>query len=450
MDLSGTDSREQKSGIIEVDIDEIENSSVKNEAMKQRLSDLRRLLSFRTLWDAQEEEDWEDYDQKENYVSGEAYADDSKELAGIGSGIVYLAIIVLILFAFVAYQVMSRYHLYTGYTVTASYEAEDIIGTRYEKLGNGFVKYGSDGVTYVNGRNETQWSTAYTIETPMTDICQETMLIYEQQGYLVEIIDSEGRIGSFQTDLPILKGVIAKNGVCALMLKDDQNVRIRLISTDGTALAEVRTTLEDQGQPVDIALSSNAQNLMASFVRIGSGAVDSTVAFYDFSSANSDDSLLAASFDYTDRIFPSVFYLTDSLAAAVGDSGFITYTTGKNHREKTTVTVSSEILSTFHDSSNIGFVMSSNSPTDRYRMQVYSVNGKKRSDVTFAHGFSQIKMDSGEILMNDSGHMMVFTPGGVARLNTDYEKQIGSFVKIPGFRRYAVLTNSGMERVRIE
>jgi hypothetical protein len=58
-------------------------------------------------------------------------------------------------------------------------------------------------------------------------------------------------------------------------------------------------------------------------------------------------------------------------------------------------------------------------------------------------------MDSGEILVNDSGHLMVFTPGGVKRLNTDYEKQIGAFVKIPGFRRYAILTNSGMERIKI-
>lgn len=418
--------------------------------MKERLEYLRNMLSFRTMWETQEEEDWEDYDQKDNYISGEEYADDTKELAGIGSGIVYLAIIVMILIAFAAYLIMSRYHLYTGYEVTASYEAEDISGTRYEKLGNGFIKYGSDGVTYVNGRNETQWSKAYTIETPMTDICQETMLIYEQQGYYVEILNTGGTLGSFQTDLPILKGVIAKNGVTALMLKDDKDVRVRLISTDGTSLAEVRTTLEDQGQPLDIALSSNAQNLMVSLARIGSGTVDSTIAFYDFSSAvNSDDTHLAASIEYRDRIFPSVCYLSDSVAAAIGDSGFVTYSTGKSPKEKTTVTVSSEILSTFHDSSNIGFVMSSDSPTERYRMQVYSLSGKKRSDVTFAHGFSQIRMDSGEILMNDSGHMMVFTPGGVARLDADYEKQIGAFVKIPGFRRYAVLTNSGMERIRI-
>ena len=418
--------------------------------MKERLNHLKEMFSFRKMWENQEEDVWEDYDQKDNYISGEEYADEEKALAGIGSGIVYLAIIVLILIAVVSYLVMSRYHLYTGYEVTASYEAEDIAGTRYVKLGNGFIKYGSDGVTYVNGRNETQWSSAYTVETPMTDVSGETMLIYEQQGYAVWIVDTDGVLGSFQTDLPILKGVVAKNGVCALMLKDDQDVRIRLISTDGTSLAQVRTTLEDQGQPLDIALSSNAQDLMVSLAKIGSGTVNSTIAFYHFSSAgDAEDSRITASMDYYNEIFPTVCYLTDSTAAAIGDAGFVTFSAGKKPKKMAEVKADGEILSTFYDSSNIGFVMSSDSPTDRFRLEVYRLSGRKRCDLTFSHGYSQIRMDSGEILLNDSGHLMVFTPGGVARLDTDYEKQIGAFVKIPGFRRYAILTNSGMERIRI-
>ena len=389
--------------------------------MKERLKYLRTLFSFRTMWENQEEEDWEDYDQKDNYISGEGYADDTRERA-----------------------------VYTGYEVTASYEAEDIAGTRYVKLGNGFIKYGSDGVTYVNGRNETQWSSAYTVETPMTDVSGETMLIYEQQGYAVWIVDTDGVLGSFQTDLPILKGVVAKNGVCALMLKDDQDVRIRLISTDGTSLAQVRTTLEDRGQPLDIALSSNAQDLMVSLAKIGSGTVNSTIAFYHFSSAgDAEDSRITASMDYYNEIFPTVCYLTDSTAAAIGDAGFVTFSAGKKPKKMAEVKADGEILSTFYDSSNIGFVMSSDSPTDRFRLEVYRLSGRKRCDLTFSHGYSQIRMDSGEILLNDSGHLMVFTPGGVARLDTDYEKQIGAFVKIPGFRRYAILTNSGMERIRI-
>ena len=81
--------------------------------MKERLKYLWDMLSFRTMWEDQEEEDWEDYDQKDNYVSGEVYADDTKKLAGLGSGIVYLAIIALVVIAVAAYLIMSRFHLYT-------------------------------------------------------------------------------------------------------------------------------------------------------------------------------------------------------------------------------------------------------------------------------------------------------------------------------------------------
>ena len=37
-----------------------------------------------------------------------------------------------------------------------------------------------------------------------------------------------------------------------------------------------------------------------------------------------------------------------------------------------------------------------------------------------------------------------------AKKYADYDKQIGNFVKIPGFRKYAVLTNSGIDRIKIE
>ena len=57
---------------------------------------------------------------------------------------------------------------------------------------------------------------------------------------------------------------------------------------------------------------------------------------------------------------------------------------------------------------------------------------------------------SGEILLNDSGHIMAFTPTGVERLDADCDRQIAEFVKIPGFRKYTILTNSGMYRIRAE
>ena len=419
--------------------------------MKERFQNLLELLSFRTMWDDQEEEEWEELDRRDEYVSGEAYADDTDQRAGIGPEIVYLIIAAMIVMAVAAYHVMSHRHRYTGYTVTESYEEEDIVGTRYEKLGSGFLKYGSDGVTFVNGRNEIQWSAAYTIETPVTSICGSTVLIYEQQGYTVEVLNADGVLGSYQTDLPIMRAEVAKNGVAALMLKDGSDARIRLTGTNGTALAEVKTTLEDQGYPLSMDLSSNGQDLMVSLAKIGSGAVDSAIVFYNFSSAAQvDDTHLVSSTDYKGRIFPYVCYASDRTPVAVSDAGFVTFTTSGHPEEKRSVSIDAEILSTFHDEDSIGFITSSDQASERYRMLVYSYNGKMTADVSFSSGYSEVKMDSGEILLNDAGHMMVFTTGGIARLDSDCEMQIGEFVKIPGFRKYAVLTNSGMYRIRIE
>ncbi len=420
--------------------------------MKERFHNLIELLSFRSMLDDQEEEDWEDYDLKEDYVSGDdEYADDSLSYAGLSPRVLTGAILVLALIAVLGYVLMSHRHLYTGYTVTDSYEADDIVGTRYEKLGSGIVKYGSDGVTFVTGRNETQWSSAYTIETPVTTLCGNTMLIYEQQGYTVEVLDDTGVLGSYQTDLPILRAEVAKNGVAALMLKDGSDTRIRLASIDGTTLAEVRTTLEDQGYPMAMDLSSDAQNLMVSLARIGSGTIDSSIVFYNFSSAvQTADSHIASSTEYRDEVFPYVCYASDKTPVAVGDSGFVTFTTGKEPKEKRSVDVPGEILSLFLDEEHIGFVMASDSMTERYHMQVFNYSGKVTADLTFSSGYSEVKMDSGEILLNDSGHIMAFTPDGVARLDTDCDRSVSEFVKIPGFRKYALLTNSGMYRIRAE
>lgn len=416
--------------------------------MKEKLKSFLHLLSFRTIWD--DEDDWEDYDLREQYVSGAGEGNRSGQSVW-GNGLVYLVILLLAVAAVAAYQFSSHRHTYTSYEVTDRYKAKDITGTMYQKLGNHFVKYGSDGVTLVDGRGKTQWSSAYTIETPMTSTCGQTMMIYEEQGYQVIVLDKEGVIGNFKTDLPIMKGKVAKNGVSALMLKDDSGARIRLCSTDGTALAEIKTTLEEKGYPLALDLTDDAKKLVLSLVRVGSGTIDSTIAFYDFSStAESAKEHKTGSFDYKDEVFPEVFFASDSTSAAIGDSGFVIFSDSSEAKVKKEVQLGTEVVSAFHDDSCLGFVLPGTLSDKRYMLRVYRYNGSVLSETPFGEGYSQIKMDSGEILLNNSGHVMAFTPKGVLRLNSDTKSRVDAFVKIPGFRKYAILSNSGIRRIKAE
>ena len=408
-------------------------------------------LSLNSLWEEEEEDDWEDFDMQDDYISGAEEDTEREAKSGVTPAIVYFVIVILLVMAALSYMVFSHRHLYTGYSVTESYEGADVIGTSYLKIGGNFFKYGSDGVSMVNGRNELIWSNAYTMQTPTVDFTGQTLLIYEQQGYQVYLVDGSGIIGNFITDLPIMRGEVADNGVTALLLKNDRDCLIRMYSREGTQIAEVKSTLEDSGYPTAFDISSDARTLMVALTRIGSGTVDSSIMFYDFSSASeADDEHFIGSISYKDQVFPEAFFANDRMPVAVGDSMIVVMSSGGAVSEKRKIHVDGEIISTFHGEDYIGLVLPSSDTENRYLLQVYRYNGKQTMSQAFNEGYSEISIDSGEILVYSQSHMMAFTPDGTWRLNSDFTKPIAAFAKIPGFRRYSVITWSGIYRIRAQ
>lgn len=357
---------------------------------------------------------------------------------------------VLILAVAGVFWYYNGHHVFTEYVVTASAESADIAGTRYVMLGNSIVKYSSDGVFCVNSQNEAKWSTAYSMQSPITNTCRKTMVIAEQQGKQVYVLNDEGLLGNFQTSLPILKADVSAQGVVALILEDDDVTWINLYDSNGGEIASVKTTLQESGYPLDVAITPNASRMMVSYLEIKQGALNSRIAFYDFSSASeSDESHLTGTLDYGERVFPEVYYADASTPVAVSDNGFVVFKNSKIPEEKKAVTVEKEIVSSFHDEKRIGFVFENEAEDCRYEMELYQYSGKRIMQKEFDCDYTEVKMDRGEILLYDAKSCTIYTTSGVRRFTSVYEKPVSYFAKIPGFRKYLVITNDSMDRIRI-
>lgn len=418
--------------------------------MKEKLKNFFQRFSLKTLFSEEDEDYWEDFDTQDDYVSGQ----DDREKTGravFNPMIVWIIVISLAAFAFIFYQISSRRHLFTSYKVTASFESDDIAGTSYARLGNDFAKYGADGVILVNASDETLWSNGYTMKTTVSDTCGETILIYEQQGNQAAVFDRSGLLGEFETDLPILKGSVAGNGVSALLLKNGQDTLIRLYAPEGTTLAEIKPTLEETGQPIALDLSKVATRLLVSMVKVGSGTVDSTVIFYDFSSTSeSAQKHVTGKMSYPDQLIPEVFFADDSTPVAVGNDHVIVFSGVRDPSEKANISVSGEIMSTLHDEDHIALVQPGDDTQSRYRLNVYNYRGRQTGSRLFNESYDKGAFDSGEILLWSAGHMMAFTPTGVLRFDSDFEGKIVLLAKTPGFRNYCVLSDSGITRIKAE
>lgn len=423
----------------------------KDGLMKEKLKDFFGRFSFRTLWDEDNEDEWEDFDTRDDYVSGADARKNTASSFSLSPAVIWIIVIGLAAVAFAGYQVSSRRHLYTSYKTKASFPGEDITGTSYVRLGNDFVKYGADGITLVNASNETLWSNAYTMKTTVSDSSSEAVLIYEQQGSQAAVADRSGVLGQFETDLPILKGSVAGNGVCAFLMKNDEDTLIRLYSPDGTILAEVKPTLEETGQPVALDLSEGATKLMVSMVKAGAGTVDSSVIFYDFSSTSESAAKhVTGNITYKDEVVPEVFFADDRTPVAVGSGRILVFSGVNDPSEKADISVGGEITSVFHDKEHIALIQPGDDAQNRYRLTVYNYRGEQMASVLFNESYDNAVFDSGEILLWSRGHMMAFTPEGVMRFDSDFEGKIELLAKTPGFRNYCVLSASGITRIKAE
>lgn len=355
------------------------------------------------------------------------------------------------LIAAISFWFYNRTHLFDDYTVLQSVEENDVEGTQYALLGKNVIKFSHDGVFCVTTSNSTKWSAAYSMQTPVCDICGHTMVIAEQQGDQVYVINTKGVLGSFRTSLPIMKARVSSSGVTAVVLSDTDATWINLYSVDGAVLASVKTTLQASGYPLDIALSPNARQMMVSYLMEEGGVLTGKIVFYDFSSADaSDDSHRAGEASYPGTVFPQVYYADSKTPVAVADNGYVVFNSGRKITEKKRVDFHEEIISTFHDDENIGFIFRSRQSDMKYRMQIFNLAGKETMQTEFAFDYSDVRMENGEILLQNASDLYIYRTSGKQKLSVAYKKEARYFDSISGLRKYLVITETSMDRIRLK
>ena len=117
------------------------------------------------------------------------------------------------------------------YTVLSSYEKSDTSSTQYLAFGKRMFKYSADGVSCMDGNGQTLWNCTFSMQSPIADVCEGSVVVADQQGTDVYIFDEKGQKGQFETLLPIEKVKVARQGVVAAVLTDqdaDHSEGIRL------------------------------------------------------------------------------------------------------------------------------------------------------------------------------------------------------------------------------
>ncbi len=356
------------------------------------------------------------------------------------------AVIAGVILASVLYVEKRSYH---NYKVLQTSEQEDIVSTKYEKMGNKIFRYSPDGASLVSGKMETVWSETYSMQNPEADVKEDKAVVADREGNMIAIFDKEGLTGTITTSYTIVKARISSSGLVAAILDGGSDTWINFYGADGSLIAENQTKMEDPGYPLDVAISDDGTIMMVTYQFVDGGETTSYVAFYNFGDVGqNEDDRIVSGYTYEGVVIPQVQYLGKVQSVALRDDGFTLYKGRQIPKEAKSVKVEKEIVSTFYDEDMIGLVFKNDSKDKMYTMEVYTTSGKLKFKKDFNIPYTTIEVSDGNILMHNSSQMCVMNSRGVIKYSGTVDGTIRDFFKV-GWNRYLLVLENGINMIKL-
>lgn len=341
------------------------------------------------------------------------------------------------------------FRTYRGVRIIRTSSQEDLVSTRYTEFDGKTLKYNQDGAMLLGDSLEPLWTTSYSMVSPIAEVNGNWAVIADRDGTSLVILSPSGVKANVTTEYAIVKATISPKGRVAAVLDGGKFAILNYIDSGGEIIADVQTTLENPGFPLDLSLAESGSIMMVAYQFVDGSRTTSYVAFYNFGSVGqTTEDRIVSGYKYEGKVVPQVEWLSGNRAVAFRDDGFVVYAGAQIPTEQKTVKVGKEIVSTFYDDDNIGLVFKNDDKSKQYTMQVYNTRGDLKFEKDFNLAYTTIKLSRGYILVYNSAQLCVFTEEGRQRFLGAVDGTISEVSRL-GLNKYLLVLENGVHLMRL-
>lgn len=297
----------------------------------------------------------------------------------------------------------------------------------YETFGNNVLKVTRDGASYIDNKGKTIWTESYEMKNPIVSVKGEYAAIADRQSNSIYICNTDGTLGRATTVLPVSKVAVSGTGVVAAVMEDATSSYINFFRKDGSVLdVQVKTYMGGDGYLLDISLSDDGTQLIASNVFIQNGELKNRVVFYDFSEIGKNiPNRLVGGFDeqFQGTIVGQVRNMHAPYSCAFSGSG-LTFFSSKNVASPELVVqvlVEEEIQSVFHSDEYAGMIVRNNSGEHVNRMEIYKKSGELVMKKDFTYDYTSVDIDGDLVILYNEDSCKIYNMSGVLKLYASFD-----------------------------
>lgn len=345
-----------------------------------------------------------------------------KKKKGVGR-IYILLVLMIILVGAIFWVLYQRNRTFTSYEILNTYYYEENGIMSYETYLDNVVRYSKDGITYVNAKGDVIWSTSYQMKMPKVYVNEEYVVAVDFNGNEVYLFDSQGLLKNFTTPYNICNAEVSAQGVVVVVLEADEENYIYLYDAQATELVEIKTTIGQNGYPLDVALSKDGKKLVASYVNTENLGITTRLAFYNFGSVgqNENSDRLVGGAKFSGSLVPAVEFLDNNTVCAFVDNQIVVYAMKDKPGEQAKIELVGEPKSVFANEKYIGIITELENKTGSYQLKVYNLEGKERFQKEIEMEYIQVVAGEDELLLLGNNSLTVMDYRG----NVKFQGELG-------------------------
>lgn len=391
---------------------------------------------------------------KKRYEKEKAEADDYKKklrrhrlgvLIRIAIGIaVVVGIILLIVFK-------KKNAVFSDYETVNQLTYDEFLSADYYNLNGNVLRFSKDGASAFNLQDDMIWNQTYEMQNPMIDVCGDYAAIGDYKGTRIYVFNSSGMQGEIDTTLPVQNFCVSNTGNVATVLEENEITWVRLFNKTGELIANDRTTMAKSGYPVRVSISDDGILLGVSYIRIDTGMLSSSVAFYNFGSVGQNEiDNLVSGYDYPESVISDVSFMNENTSFAVGDNRLVIFQGAQKPELIAEIPIEDEIRSVFYGEDYIGLVYLNSTGESTYRMDVYDKNGETDQTYYFDLDYKDVIFNKDQIVVYNSDECIIFNHKGDERFHSSFHHSIITMIPTATQSKYLLVSGTTMEEIQLQ
>lgn len=359
-----------------------------------------------------------------------------------------MVILGVLIIAAVAGIVFVFNHVDQNYDVLSTVENEDTQSSEYIQMGDDLLKYGNESVSLLSQSGDTLWNQTYDMSDPAVSILEDTAAIYDRRGTSMYVVKIEGPVGPISTDFPIVKAEVTLSGSVAAILEDGEKTWVNYYSSDGSLIVENQTRMENNGYPLDLAVSPDGAVIAVSYLIVDSGEISSHLVFYNFGQAGQGQvDNVVAEFTYEDTVVPDLVYFSEGTCVAFRDDGFSVFQGGDTPEESENTQIDTQMSSLFYNEEYFGIV--TEGEEESYLITLYGPEGRQRCSREFDMEYQNISVSGERIILWDGPQVEIYDLGGKLKFQGDVREGTVRNLFQMSRNRYLLISDEGIKMIRL-